>query len=132
MILIPNGEDVNEAAAMTPADRDLLIGVYRAFNARDIDAVLARLHPDVDWPNGMEGGRVRGHAGVRDYWTRQWTLIDPQVEPTGFRRDDAGRVVVDVHQVVRDRAGTLLSDQTVKHVYAIEQGLIRRMDIVKS
>jgi hypothetical protein len=132
MILIPNGEGVNEAAAMTPADRDLLIGVYRAFNARDIDAVLARLHPAVDWPNGMEGGRVRGHAGVRDYWTRQWTLIDPRVEPTGFRRDDAGRVVVDVRQVVRDRAGTLLSDQTVKHVYAIEHGLIRRMDIVKS
>jgi len=26
----------------------------------------------VDWPNGMEGGRVHGHAEVRAYWTRQW------------------------------------------------------------
>jgi hypothetical protein len=131
MILILNGEGVNEAAAMTPADRDLLIGVYAAFNARDIEAVLARLHPAVDWPNGMEGGRVHGCPGVRDYWTRQWALIDPHVEPVGFR-DDAGRVVVDVHQVVRDRAGSLVADQRVQHVYAIEGGLIRRMDIVKS
>ena len=54
---------------------------YAAFNVRDIDAVLAVMHADVDWPNGMEGGRVHGHHGVRDYWTRQWGMIDPHVEP---------------------------------------------------
>ena len=78
---------------------------YRAFNARDIDAALALMHTDVDWPNGMEGGRVHGHQAVRDYWTRQWGLIDPHVEPIDFRTDEDGRTVVDVHQVVRDLAG---------------------------
>ena len=39
------------------------------------------MHPDVDWPNGMEGGREHGHAAVRDYWTRQFGLIDSHVEP---------------------------------------------------
>ena len=48
-------------------ERDLLTRTYAAFNARDVDAVLAVMHSDVDWPNGMEGGRVRGHAGMRDY-----------------------------------------------------------------
>ena len=67
-----------------PSDRDLLIGVYNAFNARNIDAVLAVLHPDVDWPNGWEGGRVNGHQGVRDYWTRLWGSLDPRVEPVGY------------------------------------------------
>jgi hypothetical protein len=42
--------------------QDFLIRTYRAFNARDIDAALAVMHPEVDWPNGLEGGRVHGHA----------------------------------------------------------------------
>jgi hypothetical protein len=111
--------------------QELLTATYRAFNARDIDAVLAILHPDVDWPNGMEGGRVRGRDNVRDYWTRQWAMMDPHVEPTRFEDDETGRTVVDVHQVVRDLAGNILLDQMVQHVYSIEDGLIERMDIQK-
>jgi ketosteroid isomerase-like protein len=45
----------------------LLRRAYAAFNARDIDAALALMHPDVDWPNGMEGGREVGHEAVRTY-----------------------------------------------------------------
>ena len=111
--------------------QDLLTRVYRAFNARHIDAALAVMHPGVDWPNGMEGGRVHGYVGVREYWTRQWTMIDPHVEPRGFGSDETGRVVVDVHQVVRDLAGKVLAEQRVQHVYLIEDGLIRSMEIRK-
>jgi hypothetical protein len=39
-------------------EQERLLGrIYEAFNRRDIDAVLAALHPAVDWPNGWEGGR---------------------------------------------------------------------------
>ncbi len=116
-------------SALTP--REVLVQTYRAFNARDIDAVLAVMDPDVDWPNGMEGGRVRGHGAVRDYWTRQWQVIDPTVDPLGFTTDDAGRTVVGVHQVVRDPAGTILADQVVEHVYEFRDGLIASMEIRK-
>jgi hypothetical protein len=112
-------------------DRDLLTSAYNAFNARDIDAALAAMHPDVDWPNGMEGGRVHGHDAVRAYWTRQWGLIDPRVEPRRFSTDETGRIVVDVHQVVRDRAGNLIANEMVQHVYLIEDGLVRSMEIRK-
>ena len=110
---------------------ELIAATYRAFNARDVEAVLAALHPDVDWPNGMDGGRMRGHAAVRDYWTRQWTMIDPAVEPIAVEVDDAGRVIVDVHQVVRDHAGAVLADQRVQHVYEFHDALITRMEIRK-
>jgi hypothetical protein len=110
-------------------EQRLLQDAYTAFNARDIDAALATMHPDVEWPNGMEGGLVYGHDGVRAYWTRQWGLIDPHVEPLRFSPDAAGRIVVDVHQVVRDLAGKVLGDRTVQHVYLIEGGLIRSMEI---
>ncbi len=109
--------------------QELLTAAYAAFNARDIGAVLAAMHPDVDWPNGMEGGRVHGHGNVRAYWKRQWETIDPRVEPVAFQEDEAGRTVVDVHQQVRDLSGKILVDQTVQHVYSIRDGLIERMDI---
>jgi hypothetical protein len=103
--------------------------VYRAFNARDIEAVLRVLHPDVDWPNGMEGGRVHGREAVRAYWTRQWALIDPRVDPIGVEPAGDGRFNVDVHQVVHDLGGALLLDTHVRHLYTVETGLITRMDI---
>ena len=111
--------------------RDLLVRTYDAFHAREIERALAALHPEVDWPNGMEGGYLHGHDAVREYWTRQWGMIDPRVEPRGFTVDERGRVVVDVHQVVRDRAGRIVTDQMVQHVYQIEDGLVRSMEIRK-
>ena len=107
----------------------LIASAYAAFNARDIDGALTSMHSDVEWPNGMEGGYVHGHDGVRDYWTRQWRSLDPHVDPTRLERDEAGRVVVSVHQIVRDVEGKLLADRLVQHVYSLRDGLISRMDI---
>jgi hypothetical protein len=113
------------------AEIELLRRIYAHFNRREIDAVLASMHADVDWPNGMEGGRVHGHDGVREYWTRQFKMLDPQVEPEGFRIAEDGRIVVKVHQVVHDISGRLLVDQKIEHVYKIEDGLIRSMEILQ-
>ena len=109
--------------------QELLKAVYQAFNSRDIETVLAMLHPDVDWPNGMEGGREIGHDAVRAYWTRQWLVVDPHVEPVGFSKDSEGRVVVDVHQVVKDLGGKEIMNVQIVHKYTIEAGKIRRMEI---
>jgi hypothetical protein len=114
---------------MISTDHDLFTKIYSAFNARDIDAVLAVLHPEVDWPNGWEGGRVYGHQGVRDYWTRQWAAIDPYVEPVGFDTDETGRTIVKVRQRVRDLKGNVIAEGTVEHVYLVEDGLIKHMEI---
>ena len=112
-------------------ERALLEFVYAAFNRREIDAILPKMKPDVEWPNGMEGGWVHGHKGVREYWTRQWRMVDPHVVPERFERTDEGRIVVHVHQVVRDLTGAVLMDRMVQHVYQISDGLIARMDIVE-
>ncbi len=108
---------------------DLLKGVYDRFNARDMETVLAAMHEDVIWANGMEGWHVRGRDEVRKYWTRQWAMMDPHVEPVEFSRGPGGEVVVEVHQVVRDLNGNLLADKMVGHVFRIEEGLVKRFDI---
>ena len=111
------------------SSHELIKTVYDAFNARDIPAILAKMHPKVDWPNGMEGGRVHGHSGVREYWERQWKMIDPHVEPMRIEDDESGRTFVTVHQVVRDLSGNVLSDRLVEHIYSIQDGLIESMEI---
>jgi ketosteroid isomerase-like protein len=99
--------------------RELLRRAYAAFNARDIEAVLSMKHPDVQWLNGMEGGYVYGHDGVRAYWTRQWRLIDPFVEPQAFSSEPDGRVLVEVHQRMLDKDGGTLLEGRVQHIYSI-------------
>jgi hypothetical protein len=108
---------------------DLLRAIYEAFNAREIDAVLLEMTADVDWPNAWEGGRVHGHEAVRDYWTRQWSAINPAVEPVGFAARSDGSIAVEVRQVARSLDGTVLGEGRVLHVYAFRGGLVARMDV---
>jgi ketosteroid isomerase-like protein len=107
----------------------ILKQAYAAFNARDMEDALSTMRADVEWPNGMEGGTVHGHEGVREYWTRQWGMINPHVDPVSFELDSSGNVVVGVHQVVRDLSGKVLVDRMVEHVYEVKDGLIQSMTI---
>lgn len=108
---------------------ELLKRIYERFNARAIEAVLAALHEDVVWANGMEGGHVYGRDAVRSYWTRQWKTIDPHVYPVSFAAGPEGEITVEVRQEVRDLNGNLLANRMVGHVFRIEDNTVRRFDI---
>jgi ketosteroid isomerase-like protein len=112
-----------------PDEVDLLKRLYDRFNARDMETLLSAMQEDVIWANGMEGGHVHGREGVRSYWTRQWAMIDPHVEPVEFSRGRDGEVLVEVHSIVRDLNGNLLADELVGHVFRLENGLVQRFDI---
>lgn len=112
------------------ADIRQLRAAYAAFNARDIDAAVATMTPDVAWPKAFKGGLARGPEEIRAYWTEQWSEIDPHVEPVAFYPEDAGRILVDVHQVVRDLVGTVLGDEHVGHRFTLARGLIQTMEVV--
>ena len=108
---------------------ELLRAAYAAFNARDINKALALMTADVAWPRAFKGGFVRGHEEVRAYWTEQWSEIDPHVEPSAFHPEAGGRILVDVHQVVRDLAGSVVADEHVGHRFTIDRGLIQVMEV---
>jgi ketosteroid isomerase-like protein len=110
---------------------DTLRAAYAAFNARDVEAALALMHPEVDWPNAWEGGRVLGRDAVAAYWTRQFKSISSTVEPEHFDHGPGGSITVTVHQVVRDpKTNELQSDTHVLHRFSLEDGLVVRMDVV--
>jgi ketosteroid isomerase-like protein len=103
--------------------------LYDSFNRRDVDALLALMSDEVDWPNAWKGGRLIGRDAVRDYWIAQWAEIDPHVEPLSVTERPDGALAVRVRQVVRSTDGQLLSDGQVVHVYRLRDGLIDRMDV---
>lgn len=108
---------------------ELLRAAYAAFNARDIDAALALMTPDVAWPRAFKGGFVQGPQEVRAYWTEQWGEINPHVEPVAFHPENVDRILVDVHQVVRDMAGTVIADEHVGHRFTLNHDLIQMMEV---
>ncbi|MGN6481420.1 nuclear transport factor 2 family protein [Luteibacter sp.] len=110
--------------------------MYADFNARNIDGVFAVLDDDVAWANGMDGGYVHGKEGLREYWTRQWSMVSPHVDPVAFAPSADGRVAVEVIQTVLDLDGKPLEgqthglkDKTVTHVFHVVEGRIVRFDI---
>ncbi|MBY3186233.1 nuclear transport factor 2 family protein [Rhizobium laguerreae] len=121
---------------MSQIDVEMIKRIYASFNARDIDAVLAVLSDNVAWANGMDGGHVHGRQAVRDYWTRQWAVISPHVEPVAFKETEDGAVAVEVIQSVFDLDGRPLEgqshgpkDKTVTHIFRMEGEKIVRFDI---
>ncbi len=121
---------------MSKNDVHIIKGLYDRFNTRDIDGVLASLADDVAWANGMDGGYVHGHEAVRDYWTRQWAVVSPHVEPIAFQQTEDGAVAVEVIQTVFDLNGQPLSgqthglkDKTVMHIFWMDGDKVTRFDI---
>lgn len=111
------------------SNEEIITQAYQAFNKRQIDQVLTFFDPEVDWPNGWEGGYVHGHKEVNNYWERQWAEINPTVEPTAFETLANGRLKVTVQQHLEDLTGIVLFSGTVCHTYTFENGLIRKMEI---
>lgn len=114
---------------MTSQKEDLIKKAYSAFNSRDIDTALSTFHPNVEWPKAFEGGYVNGHSEIRDYWTRQWSEINPTVQPIEFNERQDGTLEITVHQKVKDLQDNIVFDGVVKHIYTLQDGLLRKMDI---
>lgn len=123
--------EIQIADDVDSSSRELLQRAYSAFNARDIETALSCMDPDVEWPNGLEGGYVYGHKAVHDYWVRQWNMIDPLVEPVSIYNGDDGNIIVEVHTTVRDLEGNVILEETMHHAYLILHGLIKLMEIRK-
>lgn len=113
------------------SDEDVLQAAYTAFNTRDIAAAVELMHPEVDWPNAWEGGRVIGREAIAKYWARQFDEISSTVEPERFDLEPDGSITVTVHQVVRDAdTDEVQADTHVLHRYRLQDGLIVRMDVL--
>lgn len=63
---------------MSEENVDLYRQGINALNHRDLEGVIAVLDPAVEWIAGLAGveGRVKGHDGVRSWWTDQYEAFE--------------------------------------------------------
>jgi len=106
------------------------MGMYRAYNERDIDRATEFLAPEIDWPNEATGGHVHGRSAVRQYWEDEWKQSDPRVEPLEIDVDDTGHARVRVHQFVKSLDGAILEDRKLEHVYTFDGAFVAKMVVV--
>ena len=111
------------------SNQNFLQNLYDAFNRREIETIIAKMHPNVKWANGLEGGFVHGRDAVREYWTDQFKAIQPELETLKFEIDEQNRNVVTVHQIVKDSDGNVLADAEVRQIFTIENNLISLYEI---
>ena len=74
------------------AKRELTLQAYEAWNAKDFDAAIADVDPNVEWSFAGEGAQFpgtdkvyRGHGGVREFWREfiePWESIRIEVTDT--------------------------------------------------
>ena len=107
---------------------NLFQNLYKNFNNRDIGLVISKMTENVKWANGMDGGYVYGHDGVKKYWKRQFRMISSNVTPVKI--DIENEVVkIKVHQVVHDLNNQLLADEFVYHLFHLKDNKIAEFHI---
>ena len=96
---------------------ELLTAAYRDFNARRIEpcwhGCIRTLNGRTEWRAATSlDGRRFAHTGLANgaRSTRMSTLC-------ALKPDEKGRLIVEVHQVVRDLDGNVLIDTIVHHAY---------------
>lgn len=112
------------------ADHELIGRMYDAYNGRDLEALIALVSPDVNWPD--DDNRLHGRAAVGDYWSRQWARIRTHDEVLGLADLGPGRTAVRISQVVRDLNGAIVSTGAFLHIFELRDGLVERMDVRKT
>jgi ketosteroid isomerase-like protein len=113
------------------AERALLVRAYDAFNARDLPALAATFHEQVEWPDILEGGTIEGRDAVIAYFGRQLDLMIPDARLIRTRVVAPDRLEADVQYAVRSLEGRLWSDTTATLAYDFRDGLIVRMTVVE-
>ena len=103
-----------------------------AFERRDVDAIVARWHPDAEWrpaisPGGLEGTTYVGPEGVRRWiaeLAESWEtfeITDPTFEEVG------DRVVMLARVHARGSSSGVEIDAPLSQVWEIEGGEVRRL-----
>lgn len=113
-------------------ERSIVRAAIEAFNRGDPEAMLASVHPDVEWTglrSILEGTVYHGHAGVRRWYAESnetWSEME-------IRWDDdrvaPGVVVVLGRLRLRGRASGARTERPLGWVFRFEDGEMRRAEV---
>jgi uncharacterized protein len=104
---------------------------YAAFNARNLDALLATCTTDVEIDDRLrvDAGIYRGKERVRSYFEGLWDVASSaEVAPVQFRYRQE-RVWVRARVWARGQTSGAAAEMTFAHVFTIRGGRISRIEV---
>ena len=103
---------------------DVVLRLHAALDRRDLDAVMALMHPDVQFEDFVDGGPLAGLVEVRAFYQRLFDTLSPGFDILATENLPGGRVRVDMQVVVHDSAGHVWSDSRSGATYTLTDGLV--------
>ncbi|PVM93781.1 nuclear transport factor 2 family protein [Caulobacter endophyticus] len=106
----------------------LLTRHFDATRRRDLETVVAQLHPDIAFADVLEGGQIVGIEAARGYFERQFAMAGVDISLMRVRRQTDGWVHADVEIALRRPDGRLWSQNLAVIAYLIRDDLIVGID----
>jgi ketosteroid isomerase-like protein len=109
------------------SDIDVIKAVFEAFSERDVEGVIARSHPDVEFSavTGDHAGRTepyRGHDGLRQYFRDVSAVWDElRIVPGEYRED--GDVILVTGRVSARSPARIVAGST-GWIWRVRDGLV--------
>jgi ketosteroid isomerase-like protein len=111
---------------MEQSIKQRVVSMYEAFNARDAEAGLRTLHPDVEWDDG-EGHMLQSLATVRRHWQQQWAVGNAKVEIRQLLDAPDDDVSARIRLITQEGDGE--AERELGSEFHFSDGLIRTMRI---
>ena len=111
------------------ADETLIVRLHDALDRRDLDAVVALMHPDARFRNYLDEGEIVGAAAARDFYQRLFETVAPDIDVLAMTPLPGGRLRAELQVSVHDRSGHLWSDSRVTATYTVVDGLIQAVEL---
>jgi ketosteroid isomerase-like protein len=109
------------------SDIDVIKAVFEAFSERDVEGVVARSHPDIEFSavTGDHAGRTepyRGHDGLRQYFRDVSAVWDElRIVPGDYRED--GDVILVTGRVSARSPARIVAGST-GWIWRVRDGLV--------
>jgi SnoaL-like protein len=102
-----------------------MLSVYESYNRQGTEAILPFVDPAVEWrdpPELIDGGRERGHDGVRRglaRWSQQWS--EYRIDPVEFLDAGLGRMLVCCRQRGRGEGSAVVVESDLFMVWTLDK-----------
>ena len=111
------------------AAEDLIFRYHEAVGRRDIEAVMALMHPQARFEDFLEGGEITGSTVVRAFYERLFDTLAPELDVIAITIQPDGRMRADIQVATHDRSGHVWSDTRSYALYAVVEGLIHGIEL---
>ncbi|MBI1407072.1 MAG: DUF4440 domain-containing protein [Caulobacter sp.] len=101
---------------------------YEAFNRQDVEGMAALVHPQADFADLFDDGRVVGREALIVHWTRVLGLVRGELTLVSARAAKDGSLVVSFRHQITNPEGRLWDNGEETLRYEFIDGLISRMD----